>query len=49
MAKMTSSTSSSAHTTKWAEDYNDDSRKLSKYLISIDKERRTMYKGECLF
>ena len=37
------------YSTRWEEDFNQDSRKLSKYLISIDKERRTMYKGECLF
>ena len=33
----------------WKEEYNKDSKLLSKYLVEVDKERRRRFKGECLF
>ena len=37
------------YTTKWEKDFIEDSRQLAKYLVGVDKERRSRWKGECLF
>ena len=35
--------------TKWEEEFTQDSKMLARYLVSIDRERRSYWKGECLF
>ena len=35
--------------TKWDETFNEDSKQLATYLVSLDRERRRRWKGECLF
>ena len=35
--------------TKWEGSFQEDSKSLSKYLVSVDRERRRRWRGECLF